>query len=263
VALAGAADQEWEAFHGITFPGLYALMARRHMMDYGTTEEQISLISVKNHANGKLNPYAQYQYDVTLEDVMKSSMVADPLRLMHCSPITDGAATVVLASGEKAKKVCENPIWIKGSALATDTLSLHGRKSITKVEASAMAGKKAYQMAKVKPSKIDFAEVHDCFAIAEILAIESLGFCKIGKGGEMVENGETWIDSRIPINTSGGLKAKGHPVGATGIAQAIEATWQLRGQADKRQVKGAKTGLTQNVGGSGATCTVHIFSEEK
>jgi acetyl-CoA C-acetyltransferase len=263
VALAGAADQEWEAFHGITFPGLYAMMARRHMIDYGTTEEQISLVAVKNHSNGKLNPYAQFQYDVTLEDVMNSSMVADPLRLLHCSPITDGAATVILANAAKAKKLSKNPIWIKGSALSTDTLSLHERKSITRVEASIAAGKKAYKMANVKPKDIDFAEVHDCFSIAEILAIESLGFCKIGEGGKLVEDGETWIKGRIPVNTSGGLKAKGHPVGATGIAQAIEATWQLRGQADKRQVKNAKIGLTQNVGGSGATCTVHIFGKEK
>ncbi|MDD5111725.1 MAG: thiolase domain-containing protein [Candidatus Altiarchaeota archaeon] len=263
VALAGAADQEWEGFHGITFPGLYAMMARRHMIDYGTTEEQISMVAVKNHANGKLNPNAQFQYEVTLEDVLHSSMVADPLRLLHCSPITDGAATVVLASSEKAKKLCERPIWVRGSAIATDTLSLHERKSITRVEASIVAGKKAYEMAGVKPDDIDFAEVHDCFTIAEILAIESLGFCKMGEGGKTTENGETRIGGRIPINTSGGLKAKGHPVGATGIAQAIEATWQLRGQAEKRQVKGAKVGLAQNVGGSGATCTVHIFSPEK
>ncbi|MFH1125597.1 MAG: thiolase domain-containing protein [Candidatus Altiarchaeota archaeon] len=263
VALAGAADQEWEVFHGITFPGLYAMMARRHMMDYGTTEEQISLVAVKNHANGKLNPYAQFQFEVNLEEVMNSSMVADPLRLLHCSPITDGAAAVILANEEKAKKICEKPVWIKGSALATDTLSLHERKSITRVEASINAGKKAYQMAGVKPKDIDFAEVHDCFTIAEILAVESLGFCKIGEGGKLTEDGETKIGGRIPVNTSGGLKAKGHPVGATGIAQAIEATWQLRGEAEKRQVKNAKIGLTQNVGGSGATCTVHIFSKEK
>lgn len=263
VALAGAADQEWETFHGITFPGLYAMMARRHMIDFGTTERQISLVAVKNHANGKLNPYAQFQYEVTLEEVMDSSMVADPLRLLHCSPITDGAATVILACEEKVKKICDKPIWIKGSALATDTLSLHERKSINRIEASISAGKKAYQMAKIKPDDVDFAEVHDCFTIAEILAIESLGFCKIGEGGKLTEEGETKIGGRIPINTSGGLKAKGHPVGATGIAQAIEATWQLRGEAEKRQVKNAKIGLTQNVGGSGATCTVHIFGKER
>jgi acetyl-CoA C-acetyltransferase len=263
VALAGAADQEWEAFHGITFPGLYAMMARRHMIDYGTTEEQISMVAVKNHANGKLNPYAQFQYEVTLQDVMHSSMVADPLRILHCSPITDGAATVVMASGGTARKLCEKPIWIKGSALATDTLSLHERKSITRIEASISAGKKAYEMAGLKPKDMDFAEVHDCFTIAEILAVESLGFCKLGEGGKLTEDGETKIGGRIPINTSGGLKAKGHPVGATGIAQSIEAAWQLRGEAEKRQVKDATVGLTQNVGGSGATCTVHIFGTER
>ena len=262
VALAGASDQEWEAFHGVTFPALYAMMARRHMFEYGTTEEELAQVAVKNHHNGALNPYAQYQRPVTLEEVMDSSKVADPLKLLDCSPITDGAAVVVLASEEKARQLCERPVWVTASAQASDSLALHDRRSICRTEASVKASKMAYREAGLKPKDIDFAEVHDCFTIAEILAIESLGFCDVGAGGKFTESGKTALKGSIPVNTSGGLKAKGHPVGATGIAQAIEAVFQLRGEAGKRQVGGAQVGLTHNVGGSGATCLVHIFQTE-
>jgi len=262
IALAGAADQEWEAFHGATFPALYALMARRHMLEFGTTEEQMAQVAVKNHYNGSLNPNAQYRKPIKLEDVMNSSMVADPLKLLDCSPITDGAAAVILASEEKAKQLCDNPVWIAGSGQASDSLALHDRKSLSRTEAAVKASKIAYQMAGVNPKDIDFAEVHDCFTIAEIMAIESLGFCEVGKGGIFTEKGQTALTGSIPVNTSGGLKAKGHPVGATGIAQAVEATLQLRGEAGKRQIKDAKVGLTHNVGGSGASCVVHIFKSE-
>ncbi len=261
-ALMGAGDEEWEAFNGATFPALYALMARRHMLEYGTTIEQISMVSVKNHANAKHNEYAQFQYEVTLEDVLNSAPVAEPLRLLHCSPITDGAAAVILASEEKAKELCDNPVWITASALATDTLALHDRKSLSQTNAAIIAAKEAYRRAGVSVKDIDFAEVHDCFAIAEILAIEALGFCKIGAGGKYTEDGHTKIGGERPVNTSGGLKGKGHPVGTTGIAQAIEATLQLRGTAGKRQVKGAETGLTHNVGGSGATAVIHIYEKD-
>jgi acetyl-CoA C-acetyltransferase len=262
VALAGAADQEWEAFHGVTFPALYAMMARRHMLEYGTTEEQMAQVAVKNHHNGALNPNAQYRKPVTLQEVMNSSPVADPLKLLDCSPITDGAAAVILASEEKARELCENPVWITASGQASDTLALHDRRSLCQTEAAVKASKVAYKMANVTPNSIDFAEVHDCFTIAEIMAIESLGFCKIGAGGKFTEDGETALNGSKPVNTSGGLKSKGHPVGATGIAQAVEAVMQLRGQAGKRQIDGAKVGLTHNVGGSGATCAVHIFQKE-
>jgi acetyl-CoA C-acetyltransferase len=262
VALAGAGDQEWEAFHGATFPTLYALMARRHMLEYGTTEEQMGLVAVKNHHNGSLNPNAQFQRNFTLEDVMDSAPIADPLKLLDCSPITDGAAAIILASEEKAKELSDNPVWITGSGQASDTLALHDRRSLCKMEAAIKAGKSAYKMSGVAPCDVDFAEVHDCFTIAELIAIESLGFCDIGAGGRFTEDGETSLAGSIPVNTSGGLKAKGHPVGATGIAQAVEAVMQLRGEAGKRQVDGARVGLTHNVGGSGASAVVHIFSRE-
>jgi acetyl-CoA C-acetyltransferase len=256
----GAGDEEWEAFHGVTFPGLYALMARRHMLEYGTTIEQISEVSVKNHENASMNPCAQFQSKVTLSDVMNSQPVAEPLRLLHCSPITDGAATVILASERRAKEFTKEPVWITASAMATDTLALHDRKSLSRMNATILAGERAYKDAGIKPKDIDFAEVHDCFSIAEIFAIEGLGFCNFGEGGRITEDGETRIGGRIPINPSGGLKGKGHPVGATGIGQAVEATLQLRGKAGKRQIQDAETGLAHNVGGSGATCVVHIFS---
>ncbi len=262
VALSGAGDQEWESFHGATFPALYALMARRHMLEYGTTEEQMAQVAVKNHHNGFLNPNAQFHSKITVKDVMNSGSVATPLKLLDCSPITDGAAAIVLASEKKAKEFTDKPVWIIGSGQASDTLALHDRKSLSRTDAAILAGKRAYEEAKVKPSDIDIAEVHDCFTIAEILAIEALGFCKIGEGGKLTEKGETALKGRIPVNTSGGLKAKGHPVGATGIAQAVEVALQLRGEADKRQVKNAKIGLTHNVGGSGATCAVHIFKND-
>jgi acetyl-CoA C-acetyltransferase len=259
VALAGAGDQEWEAFHGATFPALYALMARRHMLEYGTTEEQLAQVAVKNHYNGHMNPKAQFRRKITVDEVMKSTPIADPLKLLDCSPITDGAAVVLLASEEKAEKVCENPVWITGSGQASDTLALHDRKSLCQTASAIKAGRMAYEMAGVGPEDIDFAEVHDCFTIAELMAVESLGFCEIGAGGRFTEDGETSLNGSKPVNPSGGLKAKGHPVGATGIAQAVEAVTQLRGEAGKRQVNGACVGLTHNVGGSGATCLVHIL----
>ncbi len=257
--LGGAADTEWEAAFGATFPALYALIARRHMHEYGTTEEQMAAVAVKNHENGSLNPYAQYQYKITKEQVMDSSPIAEPLKLFDCSPVTDGAAAVILARDEVAKRYTDTPIRIRSTAQASDALSLHDRASLSELKATKFAAKKAFERAKLKPKDIDVAEVHDCFTIAEILAIEDLGFFKKGEGGKATEEGMTRRGGQIPINTSGGLKACGHPVGATGIKQAVELTWQLRGEADKRQVD-CEIGLTHNVGGSGATCIVHILS---
>ena len=261
MTLAGAANQEWEAFHGVTFPGLYALMAQAHMREYGTTEEQMAQVAVKNHYNGSLNPNAQYRRKVNLRQVMDSIPIADPLKLLDCSPITDGAAVVVLANEEKTKQLSDSPVWIKSSAAATDSLALHDRRSLCHTDAAITASKTAYEKAGLKPKDIDFAEVHDCFTIAEIMAIESLGFCEYGKGGKFTEDGETALDGSIPINTSGGLKSKGHPVGATGIAQSIECVKQLRGQAGERQLDEPRYGLAHNVGGSGATCVIHIFED--
>ncbi len=262
-ALATAADQEYEAYNGLTFPGLYALMATAHMHKYGTTLEQLAEVAVKNHDNGADNPHAQYPFKVTVEQVMNSTMVADPLRLLHCSPITDGAAAAVIVPLEMAGKMTGKPvIKISGSGHATDTIALHSRKDLTFLNATAVAAEKAYKMAGVGPKDIDFAEVHDCFTIAEICVTEALGFFEKGHGGKAVEAGKTRIDGEIPVNPSGGLKSKGHPVGATGIAQIHEIVTQLRQEAGKRQIKNAKRGLAQNMGGTGGSALVHILEVE-
>ncbi|MBI4168268.1 MAG: thiolase domain-containing protein [Candidatus Aenigmarchaeota archaeon] len=260
--LGGASDYEWEVFHGATFPGIYAMMAKRHMYDFGTTEEQLAAAAVKNHENGSKNPYAQFKNKITIDDVMKSAPVALPLKLLDCSPITDGAAAVLLASEDFIKKNKCNPVWIAASAQASDTLSLHDRKSLTEINSTKVAARDAFTQARLTPKDINVAEVHDCFTIAEIMAIEDLGFFKKGEGGKATANGETTLNSKLPVNTSGGLKACGHPVGATGIKQVTEIMWQLRNQAGERQVKNANYGLAHNVGGSGGTCTVHIFSRD-
>jgi len=261
-ALGTAADQEYEGYHGITFPGLYALIARAHMEKYGTTREQLAMVAVKNHHNGSLNPLAQFPYKITVDSVLNSVLVADPLRILDCSPITDGAAALVLCPLERAKKMKKPIVRIIGTGHATDTIALSTRKDITWLESTYQAAKQAYAMAGKKPKDIDIIEVHDCFTIAEICVIEALGLVEKGKGGKAVEQGITSLEGKIPVNTSGGLKAKGHPVGATGVAQAVEIVKQLRGEAGARQVKGARIGLTQNMGGSGGSSIVHILERE-
>lgn len=258
-ALGTAADQEYECFHGITFPGLYALIARAHMEKYGTTREQLALVAVKNHDNGSLNPLAQFPFKITVDSVLNSVLVADPLRVLDCSPITDGAAAVILCPVEMAKNLKKPVIRIAGFGQATDTIALSSRKDITWLESTYQAAKKAYAMAGKRPEEIDVVEVHDCFTIAEVCVTEALGLVEKGKGGKAVEQGLTGREGRIPVNVSGGLKAKGHPVGATGVAQAVEIVKQLREEAGPRQVKGARVGLTQNMGGSGGSAIVHIF----
>jgi len=259
-ALATAADQEYEVYNGATFPGLYALMARAHMEKYGTTRDQLAQVAVKNHKHGAKNPNAQYPFEITLEQVKSSVMIADPLRILDCSPITDGAAVAIVCPLEMAKKLTDRPIVkITGSGQATDTIALHSREDLTTLAGTTEAAKKAFAMAGRKQEDIDFAEVHDCFTIAEIVVSESLGFFQPGQGGPAVEAGETTIGGRFPINPSGGLKSKGHPVGATGIAQIYEIVKQLRGDAGERQVENARVGLAQNMGGSGGSTLVHIL----
>ncbi|MBI4020986.1 MAG: thiolase domain-containing protein [Candidatus Aenigmarchaeota archaeon] len=258
-ALMGAGDQEWESSAGLTFSGLYAMMARAYMKRYGLTREELALVPIKNHFHGLKNPLAQFQFPVTVKQVMESALIADPLRLLDCSPITDGAAAVILVSDRVAKRF-KNPMWILGSGQASDTLALHNRKSLTEIPSSRIAAEKAYAQAGVSPGKIDVAEVHDCFSIEEILAYEDLGFAERGKGKDLLVNKETYVGGRLPVNTDGGLKL-GHPVGATGIKQIIEIMRQLRGDA-YTQVKGARIGLAHNIGGSGATALVHIFGTE-
>lgn len=260
--LAMASDFPFEQWHGITFPGLFALMATAHMHRYGTTEAQLAAVAVKNHYHGSLNPKAHMQKEVTLETALSSRIIAWPLKLYDCSLITDGASCLILTKPELAKKYGETPVHIIGSGQASDTIGMYEREEFTSLRAAKLAAKKAYEMADVKPESVNVAEVHDCFTIAEIIAYEDLGFCKPGEGGKLVESGETTLGGRIPVNTSGGLKAKGHPVGATGTAQAYEIYLQLTDQAEKRQVKMAEIGLTHNLGGSGATAAIHIYRRD-
>ena len=230
------------------------------MHRYGTTREELAEVAVKNHHNGSMNPISQYQMEITVDKVLRSPLVADPLRVLDCSPITDGAAAVVLAPTELAHKYSDAPINILAAAQASDTLALHDRRDITTLDATVSAARKAFGMARLEPEDIDIAEVHDAFTIGEIVAIEDLGFMEKGEGGRAAGEGITAIGGKIPINTSGGLKACGHPVGATGIKQAYEMVLQLRGEAGKRQVEGAEVGLAHNVGGCGGTALVHIMS---
>lgn len=262
-ALAAAADREWEGIQGATFPGIYAMIAKLHMAQYGTTSEQLAAVAVKNHENGMNNPIAQFKSKLTIDQVLKSIMVSDPLHILDCSPVSDGAAAVIVVPADEAHKYTDTPIYIKASAQASDTIALHDRRDITTLDATVAAGKRAYEMAGLAPKDISFVEVHDCFTIAEICAIEDLGFFEKGQGGPASMAGETALNAKISVNPSGGLKSTGHPVGATGVKQAVEAVHQLRGEAGKRQVNGAKYGMTHNVGGSGATAVVHIFSNER
>jgi acetyl-CoA C-acetyltransferase len=258
-ALSTAADQEYECYHGITFPGLYAMMARVHMHRYGTTREQLAEVAVKNHRHGSMNPLAQFPGTVTAEQVMNSVLVADPLRILDCSPITDGAAAAVVVPLEMAKKLNKPLVRVKASAAATDSIALHDREDMAWLASTQKAAEIAYKQAGIGPGDLSFCEVHDCFTIAEIMVTEALGLFDRGKGGTGAASGMTALDGKIPINPSGGLKSKGHPVGATGVAQVREAVMQLRGECGDRQVKDARIGLTQNMGGTGASTTIHIF----
>ena len=257
--LAMSADQEWESVFGATFAGLHAMIARRHMHEYGTTREQLAMVAVKNHKHGALNPKAQFRREITLDMVLKAPMVASPLGIFDCAPLSDGSASLVLCPLKRAKKYSDNPIKIASCGQGGDYMALHDRRDICTMNATVIAARKALKYAKKAPKDIDVAEVHDSFTISEILAIEDLGFVKKGEGGKATEDGVTSLNSDISVNTSGGLKAHGQPVGAVGIAQAVEIVLQLRGEADKRQVKNAEVGLTHNVGGTGATAVVHIF----
>ncbi|MBI3051976.1 thiolase domain-containing protein [Candidatus Woesearchaeota archaeon] len=254
--LSAASSQDYEASIGATFPGLYAMLARKHMDRYNTKEEQLAMVAVKNHDNALANPYAHLRKKISVDDVMQSQRIADPLKLLDCAPVSDGAAAVIVAS-EKIAGKADTPVWIEASAQSSDSISLHHREDLTTFKASACAAREAFRQARTGLNEIDCLELHDCFTIAEILALEDLGFAEKGSGGKMVEEGLTHVGGKIPANPSGGLKAKGHPIGASGIAQAIEATWQLRGTA-ANNTSPSKV-LTHNVGGSGATAVVHIF----
>ena len=258
-ALMGAGDEEVEGFQGATFPALYALMARSYMKDYGLTREELAAVPVKSHKHGSMNPIAQFQKELSIDDVINAPMVSDPLTLMDCSPITDGAASIILASESIAKKLNPEAVWIVGSGQGTDTLALSARDSFTEMKATRIAAEHAFKQAGITAKDVHLAEVHDCFSIAEIMAIEGLGLAKKGEAGKHAALGYHYFDSKMPINTCGGLKACGHPIGATGVKQAVEIVHQLQQKAGKRQVKKAEVGVTQNVGGTGATVVVNVF----
>ncbi len=256
-------DTEWERLAGATFPGVYAMMARRHMHEYGTTREDLASVAVKNHTNGALNPKAQFQREITMERALSSPVVASPFTVFDCCSTTDGASAAILVSEERAREFTDTPIWVTGSAAASDHLAIHDRASITRLDATIDAGRRAFKQAGVTATDIDVAELHDCFTIAEILAVEDLGFAKKGEGGVFARDGRgERKDGEVAINPSGGLKAKGHPLGATGTGQVAEVYHQLRGEAGRRQRDDANIAVTHNVGGSGATCAVHVFRRE-
>jgi acetyl-CoA C-acetyltransferase len=259
-ALGTAADGEYEGYHGATFPGLYAMIAKAHMARYGTTHEMLAQVAVKNHANGMLNPMAQYRSEITVQQVLNSVMIAEPLHILDCSPITDGAAAVILCPLDMAKKISKKqPVKIAGVGHATDTIQLAQRPDPTWLESTALAAEAAFKMAGVSRKDIDLYEVHDCFTIAELAVIEALGLVDKGKSGEATLKGRTARTGDIPVNVSGGLKSKGHPVGATGAVQIVELTRQLRGEAGERQIAKARRALAQNMGGSGGSAVVHIL----
>ena len=258
-------DTEWERLAGLTFPGTYALTARRYFHEFESTHDDLVHVSVKNHMHGFDNEMAHLRKDVSFDKARSGAMVADPLTLYDCCPTSDGASAVILVADHLAHQFTDTPIWVKGSGAGSDKLALHDRPSLTQLRATQLASQKAYSLANLQPNQIDLAEVHDCFTIAEVLATEDLGFAGRGEGGIFARNGQgRRNEGDITVNASGGLKSKGHPLGATGTGQAVEVFKQLRHQVEPtRQVRDAEIGLTHNVGGSGATCAVHIFGRER
>jgi acetyl-CoA C-acetyltransferase len=240
-----------------TAPVLFAPFATRHMHEFGTTREMLASVAVKNHHNGTLDPYAHFQSEITVDQVLASPPVCHPLHLLDCCPQTDGAAAVILVNAERAREFTDKPVWVAGFGVATDHPYLHEKSTFTGLPVTTLAAERAYQMAGVGPNQIDMAEVHDCFTITEILDIEDLGFIEKGKGGVASLEGETAIGGRIPVNPSGGLLSKGHPIGATGVAQITECYWQLRGEVGERQVELRHgNALQHNVGGRGSGVSV-------
>jgi len=253
-------DVTWESPFGPTMPAYFAMYANAHMHRYGTSEEQLARVAVKNHFYGAKNPKAMFQREITVEEVLKSRQIASPLKQFDCCANSDGAACIILAGEEKAKKITDTPVWVAGLGLASSPMSLTSRgTSLTSFTCSLEAAKQAYKMAGITPKDVDVAEVHDCFTITEIINYEDMGFCERGHGGKLVEEGQTYIDGKIPVNIDGGLLAKGHPVGATGASQIRTLVQQLRGEAGEMQVKGVEVALAHNLGGIGMYCAVTIL----
>ncbi len=241
----------------LSLPSKYAMIARRHMEEYGTTVEQLAQVSVKNHKHGALNPYSQHQRELTLEEVLGSRMISDPLTLYQCAPTGDGVAALVLCAEDVAKKYSSKPkVKMAGAALCSQVYVPDDPTSIHAF--TIKASQEAYEMAGCGPEDLDVIELHDCFSIAEVCHYENLGLCPRGEGGRLIDEGATEIGGRIPVNTSGGLLSRGDPTGATGVGQVVEIVWQLRGEAGKRQVPGAKVGLTHNL--TGLVCSVQVLT---
>jgi acetyl-CoA C-acetyltransferase len=258
LAMAGECCSEGKA--GATFPALFAMIANRHMFRYGTRREHLAAVAVKNHANGAKNPDAHMRKVITVEQALSGKPIASPLTVYDCSLVSDGAASVILCPLERAREFTEKPVRVLGIAQTSDYVALDRKDDITTFRAVRAAADKAYAMAGIGPADVDVAEVHDCFTIAEIVAIEDLGFIEKGRGGFFSAEGHTALDGDKPVNTSGGLKAKGHPVGATGVAQVCDVVMQLREEAGDRQVARHEIGLAQNLGGSGASCVVTVLA---
>ncbi|GAB3419198.1 thiolase domain-containing protein [Haloparvum alkalitolerans] len=256
-------ETEWERLTGTTFAGVYAQMASAYLDRYDdATREHLSMVAVKNHANGAKNPNAHLGFECSLEDAMGAPDVAHPLNLYHCCPTSDGAAAVLVASEDVVDEYTDEPVRVAGVGASSERVGLFQREEYTTIASSRRAGEKAYDRAGIDPSDVDFAEVHDCFAIAELLAYEDLGFCDPGEAYRLLEEGTTELDGDLPVNASGGLKSKGHPIGATGAGQVAEAFKQLRGKAGDRQVADPRYGVTHNVGGSGGAAVVHVLERE-
>ena len=259
-AMMMAASQELEYFHGATFPGLVAMIARRYMHELGLTRQQLSAVSVQSHENAIKNPVAHVRRKISIDDVARASMVADPLTLLDCSPVSDGAASIVLCCAEYASKLSLDAVFIIGSASASDCLTLAQREDLLSWRSTRLATQRALAEAKVGLDQVNLVELHDAFSILQIISLEDMGFFERGEAAAAIFDGKTSLNSKLPVNPSGGLKAKGHPVGATGVGQAVEVVNQLRERCGERQVVNAKIGLTHNVGGCGTVASVHVFS---
>jgi acetyl-CoA C-acetyltransferase len=257
--LASAADADYEVIHGVSFVALNALLMQRYMYEYKVSRADFAGFALNAHVNGANNPYARFQEPITREAFLNSSMVSAPIGLLDASPMADGSAAVILCPTEQAREFADNPIRIRGSAVATDSLSIHDRRDPMWLSAAEISAQKAYRQAGIGPTDLDFFELHDAFTIMSALSLEASGFAERGKGTWLARDGEISLEGKIPITTQGGLKARGHPVGATGLYQIVEAVQQLRGQAGQNQIKNARLGMTQNIGGSGATIITHIL----
>jgi acetyl-CoA C-acetyltransferase len=255
-------DVQWESIFGTTFPGYYAMFAQRRRHEFGTTDEQLALVAVKNHYYGARNEKALFRKEITLEKALASDPVASPLRVYDCCANADGAACVILAAEQRARKITDKVVWLDGLGCASASMSVLRRPDLTGLPSAVDASRQAYEMAGITPRDIKVADVHDCFTIAEIMAYEDLGFCAKGEGGAFIAERQSYIGGATPVNVDGGLKAKGHPIGATGVSMTYEIVKQLRGECGERQVPGADIGLTHNVGGIGQYCFVHVYRRD-